>query len=88
MKKLTIAFSFILAACAPALAVEWQSFGPRAMGMGGAGVALAQGPVASYWNPAGLGQVENPSGFELPVGAQASINGSLIQGIKDLNQLN
>ncbi len=88
MKKLTIAFSCILAACAPALAVEWQSFGPRAMGMGGAGVALAQGPVASYWNPAGLGQVENPSGFELPVGAQASINGSLIQGVKDLNTLN
>ncbi|MDE2312958.1 MAG: conjugal transfer protein TraF, partial [Elusimicrobia bacterium] len=34
------------------------------------------------------GQVENPSGFELPVGAQSSINGPLIQGIKDLNQLN
>ncbi|HVC08587.1 MAG TPA: conjugal transfer protein TraF [Elusimicrobiota bacterium] len=88
MKKTIFAFCCLFAAVSPALAVEWQSFGPRAMGMGGAGVALAQGPVASYWNPAGLGQVENPSGFELPVGAQASINGSLIQGVKDLNQLN
>ncbi len=88
MKKLALAVSLVFAVCAPALAVEWQSFGPRAMGMGGAGVAMAQGPMASYWNPAGLGQVENPSGLEIPVGAQASVNGSLIQGIKDLNQLN
>ncbi|MHB2025534.1 MAG: conjugal transfer protein TraF [Elusimicrobiota bacterium] len=92
MKKTAIFLMASLAISAllanTSFAVEWQSFGPRAMGMGGAGIAMAQGPIASYWNPAGLGQVENPSGLEIPVGAQASVNGSLIQGVKDLNQLN
>lgn len=38
----------VLFAASPALALEWHVKGPRALGMGGAGVALAQGPLASY----------------------------------------
>ncbi len=34
--------------------------GPRALGMGGAFVAVADGSIASYWNPAGLGQLDYP----------------------------
>ena len=33
--------------------------GARAQAMGGAFVAIAQGPTAGYWNPAGLGYVED-----------------------------
>jgi len=33
--------------------------GARAAGMGGAFTALAEGPDASYWNPAGLGGIED-----------------------------
>ena len=35
-------------------AQPWQMVGPRAMGMGGAGVATAYGADAQYWNPAAL----------------------------------
>ena len=34
--------------------------GPRALGMGGAYVAVAEGSISSYWNPAGLGRLEFP----------------------------
>ncbi len=35
-------------------AVEFVIVGPRAMGMGGAGVATTTDSLATYWNPAGL----------------------------------
>jgi len=35
-------------------AVEFAIVGPRAMGMGGAGVATTTDALATYWNPAGL----------------------------------
>ena len=34
--------------------------GPRALGMGGAFVAVADGSIASYWNPAGLARLQYP----------------------------
>lgn len=45
-----------LAALLPAtlLAEEWILVGPRAAGMGGAGVASTRGGYAMYWNPASL----------------------------------
>ena len=33
--------------------------GSRAVGMGGAYVAMAEGPTAAYWNPAGLGMMDH-----------------------------
>lgn len=39
---------------APTSAVEFTIVGPRAMGMGGAGVAVTTDALATYWNPAGL----------------------------------
>lgn len=36
-------------------ASEWQIVGPRALGMGGANVAVANDATASYWNPAAFG---------------------------------
>jgi hypothetical protein len=69
-------------------ATPWHNLGPRAMGMGGAQVAVAQGPLAAYWNPAGLGQLYNPSGVAIPAGIRAEFTGSVLEGAKDLLEIN
>jgi hypothetical protein len=88
MNKIIAAlFAVILTVSAPlsASAEEWNTMGPRAMGMGGAGVALAQGPLASYWNPAALGRAtENSYGFTLPVSVHAGLTGPVLAGANDL----
>src|ERR1700690_2238612 len=88
MKKTTSAlFAVILTVAAPlsASASEWQAMGPRAMGMGGAGVADAQGPLASYWNPAALGRAtENSYGLAMPVDVHAALTGPVLAGANDL----
>ena len=38
-----------------ALASQWQIVGPRAIGMGGAHVAVVNDATAQYWNPAAFG---------------------------------
>lgn len=86
-KIIAASFAVLLAVSAPlgASAEEWNTMGPRAMGMGGAGVALAQGPLASYWNPAALGRAsENSYGVVLPVSVHAGLTGPVIAGANDL----
>ncbi|MBH0200856.1 MAG: hypothetical protein HP496_00780, partial [Nitrospira sp.] len=39
-------------------ATEFVIVGPRAMGMGGAGVAVTTNALATYWNPAGLAMTQ------------------------------
>jgi hypothetical protein len=89
MKKTASGLAALLSVMmtSPAGAMPWIDMGPRAMGMGGAQVAIAQGPLAAYWNPAGLGQLYNTNGLEIPVGARFEFTGSVIQGAKDINQL-
>ncbi|MBW7957914.1 MAG: hypothetical protein H3C68_08495 [Deltaproteobacteria bacterium] len=43
---------------------EWSIVGPRALGMGGAGVAVANDATASYWNPAAFGFFKDAAGGE------------------------
>jgi F plasmid transfer operon protein TraF len=43
----------------PTVAVEFVVVGPRAAGMGGAGVAVTTDAYATYWNPAGLAMVKS-----------------------------
>jgi len=43
---------------AQGLALEFVTAGPRAMGMGGAGVAVTTDALATYWNPAGLAMTQ------------------------------
>jgi hypothetical protein len=86
-KPIAVLFALLLTLSAPlsAGAEEWNTMGPRAMGMGGAGVALSQGPLASYWNPAALGRAtENANGFVLPFSAHAAVTGTAIAGSNDL----
>ncbi len=51
-----MAFALVSAlACGAAFGASWQVRGARSLGMGGAGVALAEDAGANYWNPAALG---------------------------------
>lgn len=78
----------LLLAAAPVRALEWHARGARALGMGGAGVALAQGPLASYWNPAALGRpTANTHGVQIPFGVHAALTGSVIEGAQNLENL-
>lgn len=86
MRK-TLGLLLVPALAASAAATEWHVYGARAVGMGGAGVAVAQGPVGHYWNPAGLGQAENPSGLAVPFGFHADVAGPVIEGANDLNEI-
>lgn len=84
-KFLAASLAVILAAAAPASALEWNAMGPRAMGMGGAGVADARGPLAAYWNPAALSIAEqNSYGLQIPFGVHAALTGTVVEGAKNL----
>ncbi len=50
-----VALLSVVALARSAAAAPFQILGPRALGMGGAGVAVAEGVAASYWNPAAYG---------------------------------
>jgi|GEM_PF-252518 len=77
--------SVLALAAAPASALEWTTMGAQAMGMGGAGVANVQGPLAAYWNPGALGRPStNAYGLAIPVSAEIGVEGSVISGVKDL----
>ncbi len=51
-----IFIGLMIPAQAPAL--EFVTAGPRAIGMGGAGVAVTTDALATYWNPAGLAMTQ------------------------------
>ncbi len=88
MRKIIASFVVLLFAAAPVQALEWHTMGARAMGMGGAGVAAAQGPLAAYWNPAALGRpTANAYGLQIPFGVHAALTGSVIEGAKNLQNL-
>ena len=52
-------YFFLSLVATPAMAVEFVTVGPRAAGMGGAGVAVTTDAYATYWNPAGLAMVKS-----------------------------
>lgn len=85
--RLSLGF-LILSLAAPALATQWVTMGPRAMGMGGAYTAIAEGPLGAYYNPGALGQVvENPSGVVLHGSGRYEITGSVLEGANDAYEL-
>lgn len=55
LKVFTLSMLLVFSAAAPGAAGEWAIVGARALGMGGAGVAVANAATASYWNPAAFG---------------------------------
>ncbi len=86
---LTLGFIGLLVATIPlhTSAVEFAIVGPRAMGMGGAGVAVTTDALATYWNPAGLAMSKT---FDMRV--QGSAQGidrlGVIDTVKDINDIN
>lgn len=87
MKNLLITTALILFS-AVSHAEQWQVLGTRPMGMGGAFVAVAQGPIAQYWNPAGLVKSSaNVSGMEIPVGGSAEFTGDVIKNAGEIGDL-
>jgi hypothetical protein len=86
--SILILICFLLSLVAtPAVAVEFAVVGPRAAGMGGAGVAVTTDAYATYWNPAGLAMVKS-----LDIRIQGTSQGTDRLGIAntldDLNDFN
>ncbi|MDA2910806.1 conjugal transfer protein TraF [Nitrospiraceae bacterium AH_259_D15_M11_P09] len=61
------------------MAVEFALVGPRAIGMGGAGVAVTTDALATYWNPAGLAMKQSVDFL-----IQGSVQGVDRFGFKDI----
>lgn len=82
-----IAASIIVALPVPTLAVEFVPVGPRAAGMGGAGVAVTTDAYATYWNPAGLAIVKS---LDIRVQGTAQVTGrsGIYNALNDLNDFN
>ena len=84
--KTSILFFVALFVAQFASAQQWQFVGPRAMGMGGAGVATAYGPDAQYWNPAGLTQEDdkNETGLLINAGVTLETTGKVLSAVDKL----
>src|SRR5512134_2455628 len=72
---------------AQALALEFVTVGPRAMGMGGAGVAVTTDSLATYWNPAGLAMTQTVD-IRIQGGGQAIDRLGLADAIHDFENFN
>ncbi|MBN1417173.1 MAG: hypothetical protein JXP34_00255 [Planctomycetes bacterium] len=77
-----------LALAAAARGDNWIVLGPRAMGMGGAGVAATRGSLATHWNPANLGIAWSRSAGEdrllrfdamVPASASVTVAGDVLK---------
>jgi len=72
---------------AQALAGEFVTVGPRAMGMGGAGVAVTTDALATYWNPAGLAMTQTVD-IRIQGGGQVIDRFGLGDAVHDLEDFN
>jgi len=72
---------------AQALAVEFVTVGPRAMGMGGAGVAVTTDALATYWNPAGLAMTQTVD-IRIQGGGQVIDRLGIADAVRDLEKFN
>jgi hypothetical protein len=69
------------------MATEFVIVGPRAMGMGGAGVSVTTDALATYWNPAGLAMTQTVD-IRVQAGAQAIDRLGFSEAIHDLENFN
>ena len=72
---------------AQALALEFVAVGPRAMGMGGAGVAVTTDALATYWNPAGLAMTQTVD-IRVQGGGQVIDRLGIADAVHDLETFN
>ena len=72
---------------AQAIALEFVPVGPRAMGMGGAGVAITTDALATYWNPAGLAMTQTVD-IRIQGGGQVIDRLGIADAVHDLENFN
>ncbi|MCR4662500.1 MAG: hypothetical protein K5622_01270 [Endomicrobiaceae bacterium] len=90
MKKIFffVLLFFLLLTSTTSYADKWQTVGARAMGMGGAGVAVAYGTDAQYYNPALLAtDSELGSDLSLNVNAEIETTDKVLILIDKINSL-
>ncbi|HEY5626531.1 MAG TPA: conjugal transfer protein TraF [Nitrospira sp.] len=78
-----IAVTLVVLFQGQALAVEFVTVGPRAMGMGGAGVAVTTDALATYWNPAALAMTQTVD-IRILGGVQAIDRLGIADAVKNL----
>ena len=86
--SIRILICFLLSLVAtPAVAVEFAVVGPRAAGMGGAGVAVTTDAYATYWNPAGLAMVKS---MDIRIQGTVQVTGreGIVKALDDLKDFN
>lgn len=83
----TLAVLIVSVLPAQALAVEFVAVGPRAIGMGGAGVAVTTDAVATYWNPAGLAMTQTVD-IRIQGGGQVIDRLGIADAVHDLEKFN
>ncbi len=67
-------------------AESFKILGSRALGMGGAFVAVAEDAMAQYWNPAGIATQKNFD-MEIPVGVRAEATNGMLKDANALSNL-
>lgn len=89
MKKSMLTLAIIVSCACSVDAEQWQTLGTRPMGMGGAFVAVAQGPMAQYWNPGGLAMASSDtvSGVELPITAGMEMTGDVMKNVSAIGDM-
>ena len=80
------ALGSILLAASNVSAVEFAIVGPRAVGMGGAGVAVTTDALATYWNPAGLAMQQSVD-IRVQASAQLIDRGDVKDTLDDINSI-
>ena len=91
MTRLTLLLAVILALLFllpfHAFSAEFVIAGPRAVGMGGAGVAVTTNALATYWNPAGLAMTQTVD-LRLQGGGQGIDRLGIGDALNDLEKFN
>ena len=77
-KAVFVGVAAVFCLSSPAGAEEWIILGTRALGMGGAGVAVADDATAPHWNPAALARRAGLD-VEMPVGVNVAAEGGIIK---------
>lgn len=89
MKKSILMFLTIIFFVPASYADKWQTVGARAVAMGGAGVAVANGADTQYWNPANLAIISDKNNNEIALllGAEIETTGKTLSLIDQLTQM-
>ena len=91
--RFALSFCALLLSFSPSLtAEEFHIVGSRAMGMGGAGVAVTRGVLSTYWNPAALcpPAASEPAGFfefALPLAVMGTASRDALRELDEVTEL-